>query len=155
MEGGYPSSQWEAGGSPCSASSPGPPRCLEIPVSVCICQLLMFCPPGAGQAGVRPDPGPGAPTGSSTWLRAVDCWIPRYEGSVAAQSSPEATEGLQEEPGGQAGKGKQPSSFCLYTAVSRCKVIQLIPVSHCEQRSQVPSTTCPVEGWEEQAASLS
>lgn len=52
-------------------------------------------------------------------------------------------------------KGKQNCSFCFYTAVSRCKVIQLIPVSHCEQRSQVPSTRCPVERWEEQAASLS
>lgn len=155
LEGGYPRAQKEAGSSPCSASSPGSPGCLESPVSVCIHQRLRFCPPGAGQAGVRPDPGAGALPGSSMWPRGADCRIPRCEGSMAAQSSSEATAGLREGTGGQAGKGKQACSFCLYTAVSRCRVIQLVPVSHWEQRSRASSTTCPVEGWGEQAASLS
>lgn len=68
------------------------------------------------------------PPGSGMQLLAVDCWIRRCEDSWAVQSGSEATAGLQEGLGGQAGKGSRPAASA-FPQQSSCKAAQLTPFS--------------------------
>lgn len=87
-------------------------------------------------------------------LLDVDCWILRCEDSWAVQSGSEATAGLQEGLGAQAGKGSRPAASAFPQQL-RCKAAQLTPFSHSEQKSCRLAITCPMSGWVEQASSLS